>query len=135
MGLEEAGRGKAVALVGNREFGKAAVEGIAGELGMVAEIFPALKAVTAAAAGMTQPGNPYQVPGVEFGDAGRRQPIRCRQSHVPESGEAWGRGAHHRQHANQSGRRRRRGPAEESGQGRGREGESPEGEGVSPGRI
>ena len=57
---------KGVLFIGNGIFGKAASAGIAGEFGIIAEIFPVFEAVPAAAAGMAQPWDTDKVPGVEF---------------------------------------------------------------------
>ena len=80
-------QGESIFFIGNRKFGKAAIVGIAGEPGIVAEIFPAFKAVAAAAAGVTQPGNSDAVPGVEFCHPGADELKQCQLFHVPESKE------------------------------------------------
>jgi hypothetical protein len=59
-----------IILVGDGEFGKTAVKGIAGKVRIITEIFPAFKAVTTAAAGMTQPGNANQVSRLKSGHLG-----------------------------------------------------------------
>ena len=61
-GRRIAGRdGKGEALVGHGVLGEAAVEVVAGELGVVAEVLPAAQAVAAGAAGPAQPGDAHQV--------------------------------------------------------------------------
>ena len=61
---------EAVVLISDGEFGKAAVEGIPGETGVVTEIFPAFEAIAAATAGSAQPGDTDTVPGLEPRNSG-----------------------------------------------------------------
>ena len=56
--LEAVGNGIDEVLIRQRVLGKAAVDGVAGEFGIVAEVFPAALAVSALSAGLVQPWDP-----------------------------------------------------------------------------
>jgi hypothetical protein len=73
-----AGKGKAVARLGNGMGGIAAIAGCAGEAGKIAEVFMSLTAIGTGPTTMTKPGNADTIANVECINA-------CAQGHHPSN--------------------------------------------------
>ena len=105
---------EAVARVGDRVRGVAAVDLVAGEARAVAEIFAAVAAIGAGAVGPAEPRHADAVADGESPPPPSQAPPRARRSRDRARAEASARSARHRRCAGRCGRRRKRARASEA---------------------